>query len=154
MHQMQPLLFAKCDSDIQCCKSVYIIHPSYELSSNNFMCFLQTRKYMKDDHTVFVLVVCSLEFNMDSYLDLLTSQFAVLYEARSNTGIDRMKIINAVAKCVPQAHKVDLKNPDKTIIVQIAKTICLIGVVKRYKELAKFNLRQLTSSAEDTKIPA
>ncbi|KAF8665220.1 hypothetical protein HU200_054116 [Digitaria exilis] len=51
----------------------------------------------------------------------LTLQFAVLYEARSNTGIDRMKIINAVAKSVPQPHKVDLKNPDKTIIVQIAK---------------------------------
>ncbi|AQK58344.1 uncharacterized protein LOC100282152 [Zea mays] len=72
-------------------------------------------------------------------------KFAVLYEARSNTGIDRMKIINAAAKSVPQPHKVDLKNPDKTIVVQIAKTICMIGVVERYKELSKFNLRQLTS---------
>ncbi|PAN51438.1 hypothetical protein PAHAL_9G594500 [Panicum hallii] len=76
-------------------------------------------------------------------------KFAVLYEARSNTGIDRMKIINAVAKSVPQPHKVDLKNPDKTIIVQIAKTICMIGVVERYKELSKFNLRQLTSSESE-----
>ncbi|XP_051181017.1 uncharacterized protein [Lolium perenne] len=75
-------------------------------------------------------------------------KFAVLYEARSNTGIDRMKVINAVAKSIPQAHKVDLSNPDKTIIVQIAKTICMIGVVERYKELAKFNLRQLTSPPE------
>lgn len=48
-------------------------------------------------------------------------QFAVLYEARSNTGIERMTIIDAVAKSVPQPHKVDLKNPDKTIIVQIVK---------------------------------
>ncbi|CAN6372468.1 unnamed protein product [Urochloa humidicola] len=72
-------------------------------------------------------------------------KFAVLYEARSNTGIDRMKIINTVAKTVPQPHKVDLKTPDKTIIVQIAKTICMIGVVERYKELSKFNLRQLTT---------
>ncbi|TVU24885.1 hypothetical protein EJB05_27349 [Eragrostis curvula] len=73
-------------------------------------------------------------------------KYAVLYEARSNTGIDRMKIINAVAKCVPEPHKVDLNKPDKTIVVQIAKTICLIGVVEKYKELSKFNLRQLTSS--------
>ncbi|CAD6335093.1 unnamed protein product [Miscanthus lutarioriparius] len=51
--------------------------------------------------------------------------FAVLYEARSNTGIDRMKIINAVAKSVPQPHKVDLSNPDKTIVVQIAKLYLL-----------------------------
>ncbi|XP_008800257.1 THUMP domain-containing protein 1 homolog isoform X2 [Phoenix dactylifera] len=73
------------------------------------------------------------------------SKFAVLYEARANTGIERMAIINAVAKSVPQPHKVDLSNPDKTIIVQIVKTICLVGVVERYKELSKYNLRQLTS---------
>ncbi|CAN6363175.1 unnamed protein product [Urochloa humidicola] len=79
----------------------------------------------------------------------LGHKFAVLYEARSNTGIDRMKIINAVAKSVPQSHKVDLKTPDKTIVVQIAKTICMIGVVERYKELSKFNLRQLTSSESE-----
>uniref|UniRef100_A0A5B7AUA1 Putative THUMP domain-containing protein 1 isoform X1 n=1 Tax=Davidia involucrata TaxID=16924 RepID=A0A5B7AUA1_DAVIN len=73
-------------------------------------------------------------------------KFAVLYEARANTGIDRMKIINAVAKSVPGPHKVDLNNPDKNIVVQVVKTVCLIGVVEKYKELAKYNLRQLTSS--------
>ncbi|KAK0604683.1 hypothetical protein LWI29_018187 [Acer saccharum] len=72
-------------------------------------------------------------------------KFAVLYEARANTGIDRMKIINSVAKSVPAPHKVDLSNPDKTIVVEIVKTVCMIGVVERYKELAKYNLRQLTS---------
>ncbi|KAI8526132.1 hypothetical protein RHMOL_Rhmol13G0285000 [Rhododendron molle] len=56
-------------------------------------------------------------------------KFAVLYEARANTGIDRMKIINAVAKSVPAPHK----------------TVCLMGVVEKYKELAKYNLRQLAS---------
>ncbi|KAK1278600.1 hypothetical protein QJS04_geneDACA023855 [Acorus gramineus] len=54
-------------------------------------------------------------------------KFAVLYEARSNTGIERMAIINAVAKSVPQPHKVDLNNPDKTIIVQIAKKDMIIA---------------------------
>ncbi|PPS05499.1 hypothetical protein GOBAR_AA15133 [Gossypium barbadense] len=72
-------------------------------------------------------------------------KFAVLYEARANSGIDRMKIINSVAKSVPAPHKVDLSNPDMTIVVEIVKTICLIGVVEKYKELAKYNLRQLTS---------
>lgn len=45
----------------------------------------------------------------------------MLYEARANTGIDRMEIIDAVAKSVPGPHKVDLNNPDKTIVVEIAK---------------------------------
>ncbi|KAI3838037.1 hypothetical protein MKW98_008988 [Papaver atlanticum] len=72
-------------------------------------------------------------------------KFAVQYGSRANTGIDRMKIINAVAKSVPEPHKVDLSNPDKTIIVEICKTLCCIGVVEKYKELSKYNVRQLTS---------
>ncbi|KAF7827146.1 THUMP domain-containing protein 1 [Senna tora] len=72
-------------------------------------------------------------------------KFAVLYEARANSGIDRMKIIDTVAKSVPGPHKVDLKNPEKTIVVEIVKTVCLIGVIEKYKEFAKYNLRQLTS---------
>lgn len=73
-------------------------------------------------------------------------KFSVLYGARANTGINRMKIIDAVAKSVPKPHKVDLNNPDKAIVVEIVKTVCLIGVIEKYKELAKYNLRQLTSS--------
>ncbi|CAI8583178.1 unnamed protein product [Vicia faba] len=72
-------------------------------------------------------------------------KFAVLYEARANTGVDRMEIINAVAKSIPAPHKVDLSNPDKTIIVEIARTVCLIGVIEKYKEFSKYNIRQLTS---------
>lgn len=73
-------------------------------------------------------------------------KFAVLCEARANSGLDKMKFINAIAKSVPEPHKVDLTNPERTIVVQIAKTVCCIGVVDKYKELAKYNLRQLTSS--------
>ncbi|KAL3620380.1 hypothetical protein CASFOL_035292 [Castilleja foliolosa] len=72
-------------------------------------------------------------------------KFAVLYDARANTGVDRTKVINAVAKSVPSVHKVDLTNPDINIMVQVAKTVCLIGVVEKYKEFAKYNLRQLSS---------
>nr|AFK47089.1 unknown [Medicago truncatula] len=73
-------------------------------------------------------------------------KFAVMYEARANTGVDRMEIIDAVAKSIPAPHKVDLSNPDRTIIVEIARTVCLIGVVEKYKELSKYNIRQLTST--------
>ncbi|KAL2535829.1 THUMP domain-containing protein [Forsythia ovata] len=72
-------------------------------------------------------------------------KFAVIYDARANTGVDRTKIIDAVAKSVPSAHKVDLGNPDVSIVVQIVKTMCLIGIVEKYKELAKYNVRELTS---------
>ncbi|KAJ0260852.1 Uncharacterized protein HA466_0040910 [Hirschfeldia incana] len=73
-------------------------------------------------------------------------KFAVLYGSRANTGVDRMKVINTVAKSIPAPHKVDLSNPEMSIVVEIVKTVCLIGVVEKYKELAKYNLRQLTST--------
>ncbi|KAI3518256.1 hypothetical protein L1887_06781 [Cichorium endivia] len=81
-------------------------------------------------------------------LRILPIEFAVLCEARANSGFEKMKIINVVAKSVPEPHKVDLTNPERTIVVQIAKTVCCIGVVEKYKELAKYNLRQLTSSSK------
>jgi hypothetical protein len=62
----------------------------------------------------------------------------VLYESRSNTGIDRMKIINVVAKCVPQPHKVDLNKPDKTTVVQIAKVKFLICNATIFVQYALF----------------
>lgn len=62
---------------------------------------------------------------------MLLFQFAVLCEARANTGVDKMKIINVVAKSVPEPHKVDLTNPEKTIVVQIAKVTNYMLVLYR-----------------------
>jgi hypothetical protein len=35
------------------------------------------------------------------------------------------------------------------LCLKLEQTMCMIGVVERYKELAKFNLRQLTSSESE-----
>ncbi|OAE24213.1 hypothetical protein AXG93_2752s2300 [Marchantia polymorpha subsp. ruderalis] len=64
---------------------------------------------------------------------------------RANTNLKKMDFINAIAKLVPEPHSVDLSNPQKTILVQVVKTACAIGVVQDFKELAKYNLRQLTT---------
>ena len=71
---------------------------------------------------VMFCVLCDLlhGMNLISCLIMLF-QFAVLYDARANTGIDRMKIIGTVAKSVTGPHKVDLNNPDIHIVVQICK---------------------------------
>lgn len=46
-------------------------------------------------------------------------------------------------------HKVNLDNPDKTIIVQLIKSCCAMSVVGQYKQLAKFNLRELSQKDEE-----
>lgn len=75
-------------------------------------------------------------------------KYAVICEVRANTNLNKMDFIHTVAKMVPEPHSVDLKRPEKTILVQIVKTACAIGVVQDFKELSKYNLRQLILPAE------
>jgi tRNA acetyltransferase TAN1 len=77
-------------------------------------------------------------------------QFAVEYEHRSFQGINRLEIINAFTdqiKCPP--NKVNLTNPEKTILVQMLKSVCAVSVVTNYKELSKFNIKLITESKDD-----
>lgn len=41
-----------------------------------------------------------------------------------------------------------MKTPEVTILVQVVKDFCAIGVVSQYRELAKYNLRELCSPSE------
>eukprot|EP00850_Spirogloea_muscicola_P015633 SM000121S26030 [mRNA] locus=s121:346432:349902:- [translate_table: standard] len=76
-------------------------------------------------------------------------KFAIIYEARANDDVDRMAIIKEVASVVPKPHFVDLSNPDKTILIQVVKTSCVIGVVADFKGLGKYNLKQLTEPPDN-----
>ena len=65
--------------------------------------------------------------------------------------------MTAVLSAVLQPpHVVNLNDPDRTIIVQLIKGCCAMSVVERYKQLAKFNLRELSipeeQPAEGTKL--
>lgn len=55
-------------------------------------------------------------------------QYAIVCEARANTDFNKMDFIHAVAKMVPEPHTVDLKKPDKTILVQIVKVILTLAI--------------------------
>lgn len=50
-------------------------------------------------------------------------------------------------------HKVNLSNPEKTIIVQLIKSSCALSIVDQYKQLMKFNLRELAAEASEELPP-
>ena len=50
---------------------------------------------------------------------------------------------------VQPPHVVNLSTPDKTIIVQLIKSFCAMSVVDEYKQLGKFNFRELSLGEED-----
>ena len=77
-------------------------------------------------------------------------QFAVEFDRRAvPPGLERMEVIDAFARAVPQPpYKVSLSEPQKTIMVNVAKGSCGVAVVEDFKKLAKFNLRLLASAGE------
>ncbi|GJP31181.1 hypothetical protein CLOM_g9841 [Closterium sp. NIES-68] len=77
--------------------------------------------------------------------------FAIIFEKRANEGLDRAAVIDTVAKLVPVPHKVDLSNPQRTIMLQVVKTVCFISILSDFKLLAKYNLRQLCLPPEEAK---
>lgn len=55
----------------------------------------------------------------------------------------------AIAARLQAPHKVNLGSPQKTIIVNLLKNACAVAVAEQFRELAKFNLRTLTTPPEE-----
>lgn len=96
-------------------------------------------------HTLDMSCACLASADADSI------EFAVDYEHRACDKLKRSVVIDTIAKAVPQPpHKVNLKAPKKTIVVQLVRNVCAVGVVEGYKELARLNLRKLADGQDDS----
>ena len=50
---------------------------------------------------------------------------------------------------VQPPHKVNLTNPEKTVIVQLLKSSAALSVAPKHRELMRFNLRELSTTDEE-----
>ncbi|KAG2204761.1 hypothetical protein INT46_006154 [Mucor plumbeus] len=82
----------------------------------------------------------------DSEGNLISRKFAVACRVRNCTKIDRMSIINALAATVGPGHKVDLQEPELTIIAEVCQTVCMLSVVDDFNELKKYNVESILGS--------
>ncbi|XP_044289077.1 THUMP domain-containing protein 1 [Varanus komodoensis] len=77
--------------------------------------------------------------------------FQIVYKARNNSHLSRVKVINELAGVVGQLNpenKVDLSNPEFTIVVEIIKSICCLSVVKDYILFRKYNLQEVVKGGK------
>lgn len=84
--------------------------------------------------------------------------FAVCFNHRNNNQIDRDEIIKEIASSITvknPKHKVDLKNAELTIVVEVIRGFCLLSVIPDYTKLKKYNLLQLfeSLSKDESKKP-
>ncbi|KAI7907229.1 uncharacterized protein BX663DRAFT_465750 [Cokeromyces recurvatus] len=74
---------------------------------------------------------------------LISKKFAVVCRVRNCSKLDRMSVITTLASAVGAGHKVDLQEPELTIIAEICQTICMLSVVKDFNELKKYNIESI-----------
>jgi tRNA acetyltransferase TAN1 len=78
--------------------------------------------------------------------------FAINFNRKLNKSIDRDDAISRLADLIHQKNiknKVNLKEPERTVIVEIQKGLCMLSVVPDYIKLKKYNLHSLAKSEEE-----
>ncbi|XP_069762368.1 THUMP domain-containing protein 1 isoform X2 [Narcine bancroftii] len=81
--------------------------------------------------------------------------FQIVYKARNNNHMSRDDVIKALAGVVVNLNaenKVDLRNPEYTIIVEIIKGVCCVSVVRDYILFRKYNLQEVTKMDNEEKL--
>ncbi|KAL6111008.1 thumpd1 [Pungitius sinensis] len=80
--------------------------------------------------------------------------YQIAFKARNSSHNKREEIIKAVAGLVGKLNpnnKVDLTNPELTIIVEVIKAVCCVSVVKDYALFRKYNVQEVVK--EDAPKP-
>ncbi|RIA92091.1 hypothetical protein C1645_765917 [Glomus cerebriforme] len=70
-------------------------------------------------------------------------KYAIVPNIRNNNVIDRMELINAIAKLVGDQHKVNLVEPELVIIVDVFMGVCGMSILEDYKKLKRYNIERI-----------
>lgn len=76
--------------------------------------------------------------------------YAIMFNRRYNNEVKRDNVIKELAEIIQAKNgknKVDLKAPQFSVIVEVIKGFCCMGVVPDYLELKKYNLVELCATA-------
>ncbi|EHK23247.1 uncharacterized protein TRIVIDRAFT_220521 [Trichoderma virens Gv29-8] len=79
--------------------------------------------------------------------------YAIRHTMRNHSILESQAVIKMVAGMIKPEHKVNLKNPNKVILVEIFQMFCGISVVdaKEWEELKRYNINVLYGMAGEQK---
>ncbi|WVW85493.1 hypothetical protein I302_107531 [Kwoniella bestiolae CBS 10118] len=81
-------------------------------------------------------------------------KFGIETNTRQSDRLDRMDMIHTVAGEITKlekGHKVDLKKPDKTVLVELYKNSVGMGIVEDYERFKRYNPGSIASAASQAK---
>ncbi|KAI0542424.1 hypothetical protein GGR58DRAFT_452253 [Xylaria digitata] len=74
--------------------------------------------------------------------------YAIRPTIRAHTTLKRSEVIDKVANMISKRHKVELKNPDKVVIIEIFQTFLGMNVVgEDWEAMKRYNIHELYISA-------
>lgn len=88
------------------------------------------------------------------FLNVPPTTYSIVYNKRCNNDLNRDEIIRELADLVDgknREHKVDLKNGNLAVLVEIVKGLCCLSVLPDYMKLKKYNLAELMSVGKPEK---
>lgn len=91
----------------------------------------------------------------DKYLLKEPKTFAIMFNHRLNNQISRDNVIKELANLAASKNvnnKVDLKNPQVAIIVEILKGFCCLSCLPDYHKFRKYNLAELVSVGDKEEV--
>lgn len=86
------------------------------------------------------------------FLNAEPTTYSIAFNKRHNNSLDRMEIIQELANMVDfknSAHKVDLKTPKITVVVEVIKGLCCISLLPDYFKMRKYNVHELTQDDKE-----
>jgi len=82
--------------------------------------------------------------------------YSVLFKTRNTNQVTRedvFKMIHAVVRDVPGGQwKVDLNSPDVSVVVEVIRNVCCVGIVKNFYDKRKYNLVNLVDRGKDDNL--
>ncbi|KIJ66949.1 hypothetical protein HYDPIDRAFT_85887 [Hydnomerulius pinastri MD-312] len=78
-------------------------------------------------------------------------KYKIELRTRNHNTLNRMEVIQEVAKCMPERYTVDLDNPEVFILIEVFKSVCGVSILRDYYRLQKFNVMMLSNEKNEVK---
>ncbi|PNF43257.1 hypothetical protein B7P43_G14895 [Cryptotermes secundus] len=91
----------------------------------------------------------------DKYFSKEGKTFAVLFNRRNSSGVNRDELIRDLADMIVRRHpenRVDLKHPQLAVIVEVIRNMCCLSVLPEFFELRKYNFLELCAPEGGIKV--
>ncbi|KAI8056830.1 hypothetical protein BDF22DRAFT_740335 [Syncephalis plumigaleata] len=145
--EKQTRLFTSLNTSTECVVFIRTRPPVEPVSMAMTMLrdFADTQKQRTRYTNRIVPITLTCRSSLDDIEQMATTVLAPIFHTE-DAATNPIKLIRLIARIVGPHHKVDLKQPDRTIIVEVLKSVCGMSVVEHYNELKRFNVYMLTSS--------